>query len=155
MFFFFPSPRTVRGAVKGGITLGGYGPPSGNAPWTFLAFEAKHSVCSKQDFPRVRTRTFLAMPSYDHHAIIRSHDHMIISSYQRTKKGASQFWPKSLGKNRNRLFYPSTKNHRELIFWTSGVTFRDERRGNAQKFTARPNRHFTCFVMIFEILENL
>ena len=91
------------------------------------------------------------MSSYDH-IIKPSYHHIIISVNQ---KSASQFWPKSLGKNRNRLFYPSTKNHKELIFWTSGVTFRDERRGNAQKFTARPNRYFTCFVMTFEILQNL
>ena len=81
--------------------------------------------------------------------------HIIISSYQQTKKSVSQFWPKSLGKNRNRLFYPSTKNPRELNFGTSGVTFRDERHGNAQKFTAPPNRHFTCFETTFETLQNL
>ena len=63
--------------------------------------------------------------------------------------------PKSLGKNRNRLFDPSTKNPRELNFGTSGVTFRDERHGNAQKFTAPPNRHFTCFETTFETLQNL
>ena len=82
---------------------------------------------------------------------------MSISSYHHISepKSASQFWPKSLGKNRNRFFYPSTKNHRELIFWTSGVIFRDEFHGNAQKFTAPPNRHFTCFETTFETLQNL
>ena len=82
---------------------------------------------------------------------------IIISSYHHISepKSASQFWPKSLGKNRNRFFYPSTKNHRELIFWTSGVIFRDEFHGNAQKFTAPPNRHFTCFETTFETLQNL
>ena len=84
--------------------------------------------------------------------IISSNHHIIISANQ---KSASQFWPKSLGKNRNRFFYPSTKNHRELIFWTSGVIFRDEFHGNAQKFTAPPNRHFTCFETTFETLRNL
>ena len=80
---------------------------------------------------------------------------MCIRDRSANQKNASQFWPKSLGKNRNRLFYPSTKNPRELNFGTSGVTFRDERHGNAQKFTAPPNRHFTCFVMTFETLQNL
>ena len=47
------------------------------------------------------------------------------------------------GKNRLYHFYPSNKNHRDLNFWTSGVVFRDESHGNAQKFTAPPNRHFT------------
>ena len=132
-------------------------------------FEAGRSLCSKQDIPCVRSKTFLVlepehslschhmiiMPSYNRMIIIiSSYDHIIKSSYHHiiisaNPKSASQFWPKSLGKNRNRFFYPSTKNHRELIFWTSGVIFRDEFHGNAQKFTAPPNRHFTCFETTF------
>ena len=92
-----------------------------------------------------------------HQSIIWSYSCMIISSYHHINKpkSASQFWPKSQEKNRNRIFYPSTKSHRELIFWTSGVIFRDEFHGNAQKFTAPPNRHFTCFETTFETLQNL
>ena len=81
----------------------------------------------------------------------------LISSYHHISepKSASQFWLKSQEKDRNRIFYPSTKSHRELIFWTSGVIFRDEFHGNAQKITAPPNLHFTCFVITFETLQNL
>ena len=120
---------------------------------TFLVLEAEHSLCSKQDIPCVRSKTFLVcIWSSNHHMIIWSYNHIIISANQ---KSASQFWPESQEKNRNRFFYPSTKNHRELIFWTSGVIFRDESHGNAQKITAPPNRHFTCSVTTFEILQNL
>ena len=90
--------------------------------------------------------------SSNHHIITTSYHHIIISANQ---KSASQFWPKSQEKNCLYHFYPSTKNHRDLNFWTSGVVFRDESAGNAQKFTAPPNRHFTCFVMTFETLQNL
>ena len=109
----------------------------------------------------------IIMPSY-HHIIISSYHHVIISSYHHmiiwsydhiiisaNQKSASPFWPKSQEKNRLYHFYPSTKNHRYLNFWTSGVVFRDESVGNAQKITAPPNRHFTCFVMTFQTLQNL
>ena len=56
-------------------------------------------------------------------------------------------------KNRKLLFYPSTKNHRELNLGTSGVICRHESHGTAQKFTAPPNRHFTWRVATFEIFK--
>ena len=68
--------------------------------------------------------------SVSYHHIISSNHPIIISASQ---KSASQFWPKSQEKNCLYHFYPSTKSHRELNFGTSGVTFRDERHGNAQK----------------------
>ena len=74
-------------------------------------------------------------------------------SYHHIKKLQINFGQKSR-KNRQVTFYPSAKNHRELNLGTSGVTFRDESAGNTQKFTAPPNRHFTCFVMTFEIFKN-
>ena len=108
-------------------------------------FQAGHSLCSKQYIACVPI-----IISSCHHSIISSCHHIIISANQ---KSASQFWAKSQEKNRNRLVYPSTKNHRELNFGMSGVVFRDRSAGDAQKCTAPPNRHFTCFVMTFEILR--
>ena len=95
------------------------------------------------------TRWLLSSAPLYHHIIISSYHHIS------EPKSASQFWPKSQEKNRNGLLNPSTKSHRDLIFGTSGVTFRDERHGNALKSIASRNRHFTCFVMTFEILQNL
>ena len=104
-------------------------------------------------------RNIIIISSHQHNIVISSYHHNTISPYYHSSepKSASQFWPKSQEKNRNRLFYPSTKSHRELIFSTSGMIFRDEYHGNAQKITAPPNRHFTmsCFVMTFETLQNL
>ena len=112
---------------------------------TSLVFQAGHSLCSKQYIACVPI-----IISSCHHNIISSCHHIIISANQ---KSASQFWAKSQEKNRNRLVYPSTKNHRELNFGMSGVVFRDRSAGDAQKCTAPPNRHFTCFVMTFKILR--
>ena len=86
-----------------------------------------------------------------HHSIISAYHYTIISSYQQTTEwqSASQFRPKSQEKNRLYHFYPSTKSHRQMNFGTSGVTFRDERHCNAQKFIAPQNRTIFDMTLIF------
>ena len=136
-----------------------------------------HSVCSSHRAMILSYHHIILLP---YHHIIRSYDHTIISAYHvliitpyrhimtayhdstmssyhhiSKLKRASQFWAKSQEKNRNRLVYPSAKNHRELNFGMPGVVFRDRSAGDAQKYTAPSNRHFTFFVMTFEILQNL
>ena len=79
-------------------------------------FHAGHPLCSTQ---------YIAYVPY--HPIITSsfYHQNIISSYHdvSNKKMQISFGPKSQEQNRLYHFYPSTKNHRDLNFWTSGVTF--------------------------------
>ena len=108
---------------------------------TFLVFEARHSLCSKQDIPRVRTRTFLVMPSYDHHAIIRSHDPMIISSYDHVIKSSSLTFlshqaPGGSGPGRS---WPPCKSALARLVCSPAPAFQkiDELRATFSRFVAR------------------
>ena len=81
------------------------------------------------------------------HIIISSYHHVIISSF--SKKTVSQFWAKSQPKNRNSSLNPLTKERNDLKFGTSGVIFRGESAGNAQKFVAPPKRTLSDLMLHF------
>ena len=82
-----------------------------------------------------------------YHIIRSSYHHIIISSF--SKKNCKSVLGKSQQKNRNSSLNPFTKERRDLKFGTSGVIFRGESAGNAQKIVASPKRAIFDFMLTF------
>ena len=72
-------------------------------------------------------------------------------------RGGKLLWKSRLvrfhGQKSLRHFYPFAKGRKELNFSGFGVVLQDEFDGDAQKLTAPPNRHFSCFETTFKILQ--